>query len=311
MAEAGVNRWLRWLWLFLRLSRPHFLIGGILLFALGASVAHYLRYPISPRLYLLGQALVLLTQLMAQYLNEYYDAADDLANAQRSFLTGGSGALGPEALPRRTALYAAAACLTAAATLASVLLLHERVSLAAWFILLIGVCTAYFYSAPPLRLVTSGYGELTTSLLVGGLVPAFAFTLLTSSLDRLLVLSCAPLVALHFAMLMAFSLNDYAADSRSGKRTLMVRLGWSTGMRLHDVCIALAAAAFVIGGFDALPRRVAIGALIALPLGLAQVWQMARIRAGLKPQWRALTVNAVGLFLLAAYLETVGFLLSA
>lgn len=311
MAEVGRNRWLRWLRLFLRLSRPHFLIGGILLFALGASIAHYLHYPISGRVYALGQALVSLIQLVAQYLNEYFDAPDDLTNVRRSFLTGGSGTLGPEALPRRTALYAAAACLTAAATLASVLLLRERVSLAAWFILLIGVCSAYFYSAPPLRLVTSGYGELTTSLLVGGLVPAFAFTLLTSSLNRLLVLSSMPLVALHFAMLMVFSLNDYAADSHTGKRTLMIRLGWSTGMRLHDLCIALAALAFVVGGLDGLPRRVALGAIIALPLGMAQVWQMARIRAGYRPQWRALTVNAAGLFLLVSYLEIVGFLLSA
>lgn len=311
MAEPGLNCLLRDLRLFLRLSRPHFLIGGVLLFALGASIAHYLRYPISLRVYVLGQGMVLLIQLMAQYLNEYYDAPDDLENAQRSFLTGGSGALGPDGLPRRTALYAAAGCLTLAATLGSILLVHERISLTSWLILLLSLGMAYFYSAPPLRLVSSGYGELTTSVLVAGLVPAFAFSLLTGGLNRLLVLSSAPLVALHFAMLMAFSLNDYAADSRSGKRTLMIRLGWSTGMRLHDLCLALAALAFLVSALDGLPRRVAIGALIALPLGLAQVWQMARIRAGLKPQWRALTVNAVSLFLLTAYLETVGYILSA
>lgn len=278
------------------------------MFGLGASIAHYLHYPISGRVYALGLAMVCLIQLMAQYLHEYYDTPDDVANAQRSFLTGASGALGPGGLARRTALYAAAACLTAAATLASVLLVHESVSLAAWLILLLGFLAAYFYSAPPLRLAASGYGELTISLLIAGLVPAFAFNLLTGSLNRLLALSCAPLVALHFAMLLAFSLNDYTADSRSGKRTLMIRLGWSTGMRLHDLCIALAVLAFVVGGLDDLPRRVSLGALIALPLALAQVWQMARIRAGFRPQWRTLTINAAGLFVLAVYLEIVGYL---
>lgn len=311
MAERQVGPALRWAWLLLRLGRPHLLLGGALLFGLGASIAHYLRYPISGPVYALGQGMVSLIQLMAQYLHAYYDAPDDLASAQRSCPTGANGALGPGGLGRRTALYAAAACLTGTATLASILLGQQRVSLAAWLILLLGFLGAYYYSAPPLRLATSGYGEVTASLLIAGLVPAFAFNLLTGSFDRLLVLSCAPLVALHFAMLLAFSLNKYTADSRCGKRTLMIRLGWSTGMRLHDLCIAVAVLAFVVGGFGDLPHRVALGALIALPLGLAQVWQMARIRAGFKPQWRALTLNAVGLFILAAYLEIVGYLLSA
>ncbi|MEW6567900.1 MAG: prenyltransferase [Chloroflexota bacterium] len=311
MAERGLSRQLRWARLFIRLSRPHFLLGGALLYGLGAAIAHYLHYPLDGRLYALGQAMVSLIQLMAHYLNEYYDASDDLVNPQRNFLTGGSGALGPEGLPRRTALYAAIVCVTAAATVASVLLVHESVSLATWLLLVLSFLLAYFYGAPPVRLITSGYGELTTALLVAALVPAFAFSLLTGTLDRLLLLSSAPLVALNFAMLMAFTLNDYAADSRTGKRTLMIRLGWSTGMRLHDLAIALAVLAFAIGGFDGLPARVALGSLIALPLALAQVWQMARIRAGFKPQWRMLTVNAIGLFVLVAYLEIVGFLLAA
>ncbi len=159
MAEPGLNRLLRYLRLFVRLSRPQALVGGVLLFALGASIAHYLRYPVTLRSYALGQALVLLIQLMAQYLREYYDAPDDLLDDRRTFLTAGSGALGSGGLPRRTALYAAAACLTLAATLASVLLIHERVSLAAWLILLLGTGTAYFCSAPPLRLATSDTPE--------------------------------------------------------------------------------------------------------------------------------------------------------
>jgi hypothetical protein len=90
----------------------------------------------------------------------------------------------------------------------------------------------------------------------------------------------------------------------------MVRVGWQTGMRLHDVAIAVAVVAFVFGYINGLPLRVATGALIALPLGLAQVWQMARIRAGAPARWREFLLSAVFLFGVTAYLVLVGYLQS-
>jgi 1,4-dihydroxy-2-naphthoate octaprenyltransferase len=305
-----LSRLLRQAWLFLRLSRPLFLLGGLLLYGLGAAIALYLLHPIDVGLYLLGQGLVTLLQLMTHYQNEYFDAPLDLGNLNRTPWSGGSGVLGPDGLPRRTALYAGVACLTGAATLASILLVRGGVPLLSWLLLLLVFLGAFFYSAPPVRLVTSGYGELSTSLLVSGLLPAFAFSLQTGELHRLLWLSTLPLIALHFAMLMAFELADFGADTRTGKRTLMVRLGWSSGMRLHDLSILLAVVALVSGFFSGLPARVALGSLIALPLGMAQIWQMARIRAGYPPHWRTLTFSALGLFALAAYLQLAGYLLS-
>jgi hypothetical protein len=41
---------------FLRLSRPIFLVGGIVLYALGALVARYERYPLDPSLYLMANS---------------------------------------------------------------------------------------------------------------------------------------------------------------------------------------------------------------------------------------------------------------
>jgi len=93
--------------LFLRLSRPLFLIGGFLLYALGAGIARYLGYPIHWGIYLVGQVWVTLLQLSTQFLNEYYDAPADEDNFNRTPLTGGSGALGEGRLPRRVALLAA------------------------------------------------------------------------------------------------------------------------------------------------------------------------------------------------------------
>jgi len=302
---------LRQIGLFFRLSRPLFLLGGFLLNGLGGAILLYLHRPLDLRLYLIGQALVTALQLMGQYLNEYHDTASDADNPSRTPLTGGSGALGAGGLPRKTALYAAIVSLTVAATLASLLLVQALAPPLAWVTLVLAFLGAFFYSVPPVRLAVSGYGELTTSILVAGLVPTFAFALQTGEMHPMLWLSTVPLVALHFAMMLAFELPDFAADTRSGKRPLMIRLGWQWAMRLHDGAILFAIAAFVVAFARGLPTRVALGALIAAPLALAQIWQMARIRAGSRPHWRTLTFSALGLFALTAYLELAGFLLAA
>jgi 4-hydroxybenzoate polyprenyltransferase len=113
---------MRTLWLFIQLSRPHFLLGGILFYALGAGIARYLGQPIDWGLYFLGQAWGTFLQLGAHYLNEYFDSPADLNNPNRTIFTGGSGALGPGKLPRATALWAGIACLTGVGSLTILLL---------------------------------------------------------------------------------------------------------------------------------------------------------------------------------------------
>ncbi|TFH35071.1 MAG: prenyltransferase [Anaerolineales bacterium] len=296
--------------LFIRLSRPHFLLGGFILYALGVSIASYLGHSIDTGLYLMGQGIITCIQLMTHYLNEYYDAPADNQNPGRTPFSGGSGALGPEGLPRRTALYAGIAALTLAATLVGLLLVRGSTSLLAWLFLLFVFCGAYAYSAPPFQLSHSGYGELVASTVVAGFLPAFAFSLHTGQLHRLILMTTVPLIALHFAMLITFTLPDYATDLKYNKRNLMVRIGWKTAMRMHDAALLFAGLSLLLAFLNGLPWRVSLGTLIVLPLGIAQIWQMARIQRGDPPPWATLTWGGLLLFGLTAYLEWVGFMLS-
>ncbi|MCK4692706.1 MAG: hypothetical protein KAT23_03695, partial [Anaerolineales bacterium] len=59
--------------LFLRLSQPLFLLGGALLYSLGAAIASFLGKPIDLYLYLLGQGLVTSLQLMTHFLLVYHE----------------------------------------------------------------------------------------------------------------------------------------------------------------------------------------------------------------------------------------------
>jgi 1,4-dihydroxy-2-naphthoate octaprenyltransferase len=297
----------RQLRLFLILSRPWFLLGATLLYALGLAIAHYLGETIQVLLAAEGLALVLALQLTVHYLNEYFDAEGDAVNPNRTPFNGGSGAVGKAGLSRLTSLQAAVVALAFVALLLTAMLIRGEATNLAWAVIAIVLPASLFYSAPPLRLVSTGYGEFIAALIVSAMVPTLAFTLQVGSMHRLLFLATAPLVLLNFAMIMAFEVPDYGTDLQSGKRTLMVRLGWENGMRLHDAAIIAAVVALLAGVLLGMPAHVSVGLLIVLPLAAAQAWQMGRVRRGGKPSWILLTGGAVALFSLTAYLTFAGF----
>jgi 1,4-dihydroxy-2-naphthoate octaprenyltransferase len=293
--------------LLIRLARPHFLLGGILLFALGAGIGKYLGYPIDWGIYLIGQAWGTLIQLSTHFLNEYFDAEADHENQNRTFFSGGSGAIGPGKLPRSTALYAAIGLLAIVASLTVLIISVDRPSLQTIVFMGLIFFGAFFYAVPPIQLEGTGYGELTTSILVANLVPAFAFSLQTHELHRLVAMATFPLTFLHLSMLLAFEVPDYATDSRFGKRTLLVRLGWQAGMRLHNLLIIAAYIVLALAVLLKMPPLIALPAFLTLPIGLLEIWYMNRIAAGARPNWTALTLTAIVLFAATAYLLTFAF----
>lgn len=293
--------------LFLRLSRPHFLIGGFLMYGLGVGIARFLGTNVNATGYLLGQAWITLLQLSIHYLNEYFDAPADLNNRNRTPFSGGSGAIGPGKLFRSTALYAGIVCLGILASMT--VLLIRYVPLQPATVLLMGLIFlgAFFYAVPPVRLESSGYGELTSSILVANLVPAFALLIQSGEFHRLLAMSTFPITILNLAMLIALELPDYATDLKYEKNTLLVRIGWEAGMRLHNLLILGAYLLLGLATLFGLPSAIALPAFLSLPLGMLQIYQMNRIAAGIKPNWNALTLTAVTLVSVTAYLLAFSF----
>jgi 1,4-dihydroxy-2-naphthoate polyprenyltransferase len=293
--------------LIIRLVRPHFILGAALLYALGAGVARYLGSTIDWGLYLSGQAWITAIQLGTHLLNEYYDAQADRENPNRTLFSGGSDSLGPGKLQRETAFWAAILCFFIAASL-SVLLLRAIGFDGGFTLLMVLIFLgAFFYSVPPVRLVSTGYGEFTTSFLVANLVPAVAFWLQYGELHRLLAMATFPLTPLHLAMMLAFELPDYATDGKFGKNTLLIRLGWERGMILHNVLILVAFLILGLATILGLPLSIALPVFLSMPLGVFQIWMMTRIADGAKPNWHVLTFSAAAMLGLMVYLFAFSF----
>ncbi len=288
--------------LLILLSRPLFLLGGALGYGLGAGIARYLGTPIDWTLYIIGQAYVTTMQLSAQYLNEYFDAPADQKNPNRTPFSGGSGAVGEGKLSQETVMWAALTTLTVLASLTVVLISVVQLTPLLVTLVVLAFAGSFFYSTPPVRLSQTGYGELSTSILVANLVPIFAFVLQTGEMHRLLVMSTFPLTSLHLAMMIVFEFPDYLNDLKFEKLTLLVRVGWERGMVLHNILVLTAFLLLGLAATFGLPWAIVLPAFIPLPLGLLQIWQMRRIAAGGKPNWTTMAFTAVVLFGSVAYL---------
>lgn len=286
---------------FLKLTRPVFLLGGALMYALGLAWAadDAPRFDILAAL--VGQVMVTATQLVAQYANEYYDNDADLHNSNRTYFSGGSGVFASEQLPRVTALAAAQVC--AGISIAAILFLAFRAPVAA----LIGAVSlpgAWFYSAPPLAFARRAWGEIEASILVVIMTPYAAYATQSSNLSPSLIFICAPLFFLHLAMLIAFSLPDRETDALVGKNTLAVALGPRSALGLHNALL-LVALMMLFAWAQISEGRPLLWLPLVLPLAqFALAFRLLRPN----PPWKASTLVAVASFTLAPAVFLLDFL---
>ncbi|MGF1665422.1 MAG: prenyltransferase [Acidimicrobiia bacterium] len=203
---------------FIRLSRPLFLLGGVVLLAVGVFDAGSIQVG----RWVTAQAMVTLVQLTAHYVNEFADVEADGLVENRTIFSGGSGVLSSGLLEPKVAWRAALA--TSGLAMVPIVILAFDAPLVA----LLGVSAlvvSWTYSMPPLRLLATGFGELVTSITVAGMVPLVGVLAMGASLSPSLWWAMAALVAAHMAMMLIFELPDLDTDRSAGKTVLAVRVG--------------------------------------------------------------------------------------
>jgi 1,4-dihydroxy-2-naphthoate octaprenyltransferase len=131
---------------------------------------------------------------------------------------------------------------------------------------LAGVFLSVFYTAPPLRLVHHGLGELTTALGFGPAMVLGAYVVQTGRLDWEPFVASIPVAVLVALILYVNEIPDRPSDAAVGKRTLPVRLEQTAVVRGFLVA-GLGAFAVVVGGvIDGLLPVYTLISLLALPL---------------------------------------------
>jgi 1,4-dihydroxy-2-naphthoate octaprenyltransferase len=298
-------------WLTLRATRLPFLTATFVPVILGIAIAASRGSfdLVAAVLTVIGAAFV---QLGLNVANDVFDAtlgADD-ANVTPTQFSGGSRVIqyGLVSLRRMAAI--SITCYALAAVI-GLILLATHGSPALLVIGILGFVISIGYTAPPLKLVYRGLGEIAVAVGFGPLMLVGAYVVQTNgALAWEPFVASIPVALLVALILYANEIPDRRGDARAGKLTLPVRLSRRTVVAGYAVAAAAAYLAVVAGvvlGFLPLP---ALLALLTIPLAV-------RVATNLEPNYdnpyglmAFLGVNVrlhlyVGLLLIVAYLAVL------
>jgi 1,4-dihydroxy-2-naphthoate octaprenyltransferase len=264
--EASPRDWL------LELRAP-FLTASVVPVLVGGAMAFAALEELDLALFLVTMVGVVLLHLGANVTNDYWDfmGGTDVVNRYRTPFSGGSGLLVERRLSPRKVLRLGQALLAAGALVG--LYLVYRMGEDGWIVLLlgmIGVGGAYFYSAPPLSLASRGVGELVIGSLFG-LLAVLGTYFIQARVFTLEALAVSIPVSLWIAaVIWVNQFPDMEADSATGKRTMVVRLGTERSVAAYSAMQVSAAGVIVAAVILNLMPMAALIALIAMvPAGIA------------------------------------------
>jgi 1,4-dihydroxy-2-naphthoate polyprenyltransferase len=268
-AETGreVRPKLSFGWLFLRATRLPFLSATFIPVLLGIAIAAY-KDGFSWWLALLTLVGGAAIHLGINVFNDVFDTQSgaDAANVNPTQFSGGSRVIlyGLVSM-RRMALLATA--FYAVGIAIGVLLAALR----GWDLLWLGLAGALigiFYTAPPLRLVHRGLGELAVAVGFGPIMALGAYFVQAREYDLEPLLASLPVAILIALILYVNEVPDRPADAASGKRTLPVRWSKEAVVRFYEVAVVVAFALIAVFAITGLTARPTLLALLAAPLAL-------------------------------------------
>src|SRR5918992_2741047 len=270
-AETGrqVRPKLSFGWLFLRATRLPFLTATFVPVLLGIAVAGWtngFNWWVA-LLTVIGGACI---HLGLNVANDVFDTRSgaDAANVNPTQFSGGSRVVHYGLLSLR-----AIALLSAGFYAVGIGIGLALAALRGWELLWVGVAGALisvFYTAPPLKLVHRGLGEITVFLGFGPIMALGAYFVQAQEYDLELLLASLPVGILIALVLYVNEIPDRPADAAAGKGTLPVRLSKDAVVNLYAAAVALAfglIVVFAVAGWIVRPTLIALAAApLAVPV---------------------------------------------
>lgn len=282
---SGLAGWL------LYYSRPWILLSGVGFSLLGSGVLHYLGPGVDWNIFWLGLVLVLMLLLSSAYFKAHFDQIDV------TFKGKWISEVDPETeglirLPRQFFLLAGLTCLAVAAVFTVLLASSHGLTAGTYVLLGIAFLLSLFYGVPALRLAYFGWGEMSQAVLLGVLVPALTYMLQTGEMNRLLSMLTFPLAALLLALFLAQSFEVYGKERSLKRGSLLERIGWQKGAFVHNILLLAAYLLVSLAALMGQPWQLTWPMLLSMPIAVFQVYQMARLTSGAKPNWRLLRLTS-------------------
>jgi 1,4-dihydroxy-2-naphthoate octaprenyltransferase len=266
-------------WLALRATRLPFLSATLVPVLIGIAIAatHGYFHPLTALLTIVGGSLI---QIGLNVANDVFDTtqgADDV-NVTPTKYSGGSRVI-QYGLVSLTQMKVIASAAYVAGISIGLVLLAISGSVVLLAIGIAGLVVSLGYTAPPLRLVYRGLGEVAVALGFGPLMLVGAYVVQSRGELALEPIAASIPIGLLVALILYVNeIPDRRSDGLAGKRTLPVRLGAETVVRGYDAAVIAAYGATVAGVvLGALPLP-ALAMLLTIPLA-------RRVHEGLRPNY--------------------------
>jgi 1,4-dihydroxy-2-naphthoate polyprenyltransferase len=255
------------------LSRAPFLSVGILPFILGTLMAYRITGDSNLPVFWMGFTVIILILLATYYNGEVHDIAEDRLSAKegKTIFAGGSQVLVKKKICPTMVERAAYAALFIA--VAIVIGMYFFYNTGLWTLLLAfsGIISGFFYSKPPFRWVKRGVGEVLIAYSYGWLAIAFGFYLQTQEFNLLVLWVSLPVALTIFNVILINEFLDYVADSKTGKKNLLVRIGRARGALVYMFSAIGALAAFYYSLGQGVPFEAAFVYVLVVVLTVVAV----------------------------------------
>lgn len=261
-------------WLVFMSARLPFLTATIVPILLGALIArsHGFSNWWATALALLGGSAI---HLGLNILNDVFDATSgaDEANVTPTMFSGGSRMIQYGMVSLRSMRIAAAACYAVGIAIGLYFVATRGIELL--WIGLAGVFLSIFYTAPPLRLVHRGLGEICVALGFGPIMVLGTYFVVAEKLSGEAVYASLPVALLIMLVLYLNQVPDKPADAKAGKRTIVVRLPKEAIVLGYALSVAAAFVLIVAGALFGIMPAWTLIALATVPLAI-QVYRGLR-----------------------------------
>jgi 1,4-dihydroxy-2-naphthoate octaprenyltransferase len=226
----------------LRIIRVHIVAGGLLAFSLGALLAVVGGGNFDSARFVVGYFVVFLGDLSTHYSNDYFDVEVDRHVEQKKFFSG-SNILVSNPNLRWLSRFVSVALLVSSNLLAIVLFLFLAAPIEFFVVILAACLVGWFYSAPPIRLISRGLGEVAVACVTGFAIPGLGYLAVRGQFDPLFFYFAAPFVMYGLMLSLSLGVPDVEVDRKGGKRTFAVRKGART---VFPLILALAVSATIV-----------------------------------------------------------------
>jgi len=249
--------------------------------------------------------------ISANTFNDYFDWTSGTDEANNEYFlpyTGGSRSIELGLITERKLLVVAwTSFLIAALAGLPILLLRGPVLL---LFAIAGAFSAYYYTAPPLRLAArKGLGELIVGMNFGPLMTAGTVFALTGQISWLDFLIGLPIGLLTTAILWINQFPDMAADAMTGKYNLVVVLGKERARWGYLLIVAAAFLSVLISALVGILPWTVLLVLAALPLAVHAC--LVLFRRYTERSLVSANSTTILLHLMVALLMVAGLLLSS